>query len=325
MLDRLHIIHLRSYGFLHPGRERWKTRVIKGSWDVIPGSTLYGALAAALIKLDCSDPTAEVCGGACGYHRLLEQIKRPLTDGVRLRFSPLISADEEIRTAGAYCLAGGKVLKQRSFLTTPHAPIDRNQMSIHGDLLYGVRSHPPFRDYYGFIAVASEQGDLTGEIRRALRLLPFLPFGGRGKFAQVEGELVDSMAREQFLVDLAPETPRAVEAVFLTPMILRDGGSSPLLAQAEVVALGRLRRYRVWRQGWYPIEGEFKRYEPTPGPEGEGCQSLAFPGIREGSRLRLSSQGLRNAIIDGVGHPEWTCFGWGQVIIDESAENKANA
>lgn len=48
------IVHLTSFGFLHPGRERFK-RVTKEAWPFIPGSTLYGAVAAALIRLDCQE------------------------------------------------------------------------------------------------------------------------------------------------------------------------------------------------------------------------------------------------------------------------------
>lgn len=100
------IVHLTSYGFLHPGRERFK-RVTKEAWPLIPGSTLYGAVAAALMRLDCHKEEAELkacaaCQTSCGYRALLAEVQAQL-----LRFSPLVvtarqDKEDNIYTAQDY-------------------------------------------------------------------------------------------------------------------------------------------------------------------------------------------------------------------------------
>ena len=110
---QIHLVRLRAFGFLHPGRERWQTRVIKRPWRIIPGSTLYGAIATALIKLDCDEKSLELAKSpeeaykehknhGCGYSKLLSPIvgERP-----RIRFSPLVPVGEEedIGDAKGFC------------------------------------------------------------------------------------------------------------------------------------------------------------------------------------------------------------------------------
>lgn len=62
-------VHLRSYGFFHSGRERLQTRVLKRVWEHIPGGTLYGAVAAALIRLEGLDEAPPGMGTG-DYHTL---------------------------------------------------------------------------------------------------------------------------------------------------------------------------------------------------------------------------------------------------------------
>jgi CRISPR-associated Cas5-like protein len=99
-MDTAFVVRLRSFGFLHPGRERLRT-VLKRSWPFIPGSTLYGAVAAALIRLD--GVGAALPGeGEGGYHRLLRLIAGELS---RVRFTPLlpVGPDQTLESAEAYC------------------------------------------------------------------------------------------------------------------------------------------------------------------------------------------------------------------------------
>ena len=266
--DTAFVVHLRSYGFFHSGRERLRVQVLKRTWEHIPGSTLYGAVAAALIRLDgLLDESAEPFENGPGdYHALLKAVKAQ-----QVRFTPLLPVAGKIEkaedwTGGRYCeqamrlhaaLYGDGAEKperheEALFHTTPHAPLSRATEQIHSDQLFAIRTHRPLLDYYGFIFA---DAGLEGLLRRALRLLPFIPFGGRGKFSVVEGELLGSQ----------PQTLDALLNTFrqwikkrgdwvrlLTPMVLGDGQADNLLMGTgrDVVMTG-LRRYRVWRTGRY--------------------------------------------------------------------------
>lgn len=334
-MDTVFIVRLRSYGFLHPGRERLRT-VLKRSWPFIPGSTLYGAVAAALIRLDGvgQAPPGE---GQGGYHRLLRLIA---DERSRVRFAPLLPVEEEghIKSAQDYCqraqalyagLEGQRPGVGAFHFTTPHAPLARDTLQIHGDQLYAFSNHRAMQTYEGFVFAPGAWGN---ELRRALRLLPFMPLGGKGKFSLAEGEVAGQVALDDFRSELE-KALAGMEAVrLLTPMILQDGSPNWLMEKATAVThLPRLRRYRAWRTGAYYdfLQGTFEELGVGPG-EGEeakqyrlpnGAESRAATGIPERSRFVLPADGevpaqVAEGFIHGVGHPNWSYLGWGQVVVE---------
>jgi hypothetical protein len=330
-MDTVFRVRLRSYGFLHPGRERLRT-VLKRSWPFLPGSTLYGAVAAALIRLDGvgTEPLGE---GAGGYHRLLRLIAQGKEES-RVRFTPLLPVAEgqALRSAEEYCRQARLLYEQLEpafFLTTPHAPLARETLQIHGDQLYAFSSHRAGQAYEGFVFAP---GDWEDDLWRALRLLPLLPLGGKGKFSLAEGEIAgrENLAQLRAVLEGSLRGGEAVR--LLTPMILQDGQPNWLMEEAEAVTdLPRLRRYRAWRTGAYYdfLEGRFDEVGIGPG-EGEqaaqyglpsGAESRAATGIPEGSRFVLpagADQAAKVAehFVRGVGHPNWTYLGWGQVVVE---------
>jgi hypothetical protein len=334
-MDTVFAVRVRSYGFLHPGRERLRT-VLKQSWPFVPGSTLYGAVATALIRLDGvgDGPPSQ---GQGGYQRLLQLIAGQQS---QVRFTPLLPMNEgtEITSAAAYCQLAREVYEQVEgrrpntpplFFTTPHAPLSRDTLQIHGDQLYAFSNHRADLAYAGFVfAPATWENDL----RRALRLLPLLPFGGKGKFSMAEGEVAGRLPLDRFRADLRATVQATPEVWLLTPMILQAGAPNWLLEGATAVThLPRLRRYRSWRTGAYYdfIRGEFDEFGIGPG-EGEddsqyglpsGAESRAATGVPERSRFVLPAQPdladkVTEAFIRGVGHPNWTYLGWGQVVVE---------
>jgi hypothetical protein len=345
----IHLIRLKVFGFPHPGRERWRARVIKRPWRVIPGSTLYGALATALIKLDCDkeslkerDPKraykAHKSHG-CGYGKLLDLL---MGEESHIRFSPLVPADEGVEDARGYCKAAQGLVPTRlapsteealrrrpNLFTTPHAPINRQRMVIHGDLLHAVTCHQPFQSYVGFIVeeVADAGESILPQLKRAFRALPFIPFGGRGKFCIAEGRVIkECVAQNQFLKKLKESLPdNDVWVSLLTPLVLDDTDWLLQDENVSVRAIPRFQLYRAWRRGLYREGGELVMYPKTPGhprPLDPNTlnQSDAAPGLVEGSRFQIRRARLDEdfwrQFLWGFGHKDWTYLGWGQVIFD---------
>jgi hypothetical protein len=160
-------------------------------------------------------------------------------------------------------------------------------------------------------------------LRRALRLLPFLPFGGKGKFGLAEGELVGApISVETFKADLLKELDNKKSEMLrvwlLTPLPLQDGQFPHLLSVAEELNISRLRRYRVWREGHYynpATPGEFDEMSPAEG----GQESQPVLGVPEGSVFQLPTDRkaeVVRAFVEGEGNPAWTYLGWGQVVIE---------
>ena len=345
--DTAFVVHLRSYGFFHSGRERLRVQVLKRTWEHIPGGTLYGAVAAALIRLDGLDEGATPFENGPGdYHALLRAVK-----AAKIRFTPLLPVADVVARAGdwtgqRYCeqairlhtaLYGegaGKPGRHETalFHTTPHAPLSRTAEQIHGDQLFALRTHRPLLDYYGFVFA---DAGLEPLLRRALRLFPFIPVGGKGKFSLVEGELLGGQSLDGFQKDLRQWTQQHSSGWvrLLTPMVLGDAGVPPLLTGngREVVMTG-LRRYRVWRTGhYYDAQQEAFRQamgvEPGEGEDPEapflpgGRESEAVQAVPERSRFRLLPEDdpIR-WFVEGVGNPSWTYLGWGQVVMEPQEE-----
>lgn len=314
---KIALIKLKSYTFLHLGRERWK-RVTKRSWSYIPGSTLFGSVASNLIRLDCKRGKAtprECClclkekSIICGYKILLENVR----DG-KIRFSPLIQSDTPVTNALKYCESA--INGKNTSSLTAHAPINRRELRIHKDQLYGLIVHNPFREYWGF--VLAEEDFIKNHLQRALRLFPVSSFGGRGKFSQVEATISTIENLDSFtasLKDLAMN-----EIILLTPAILDGPDVFQLLGNAEYLNFG-LRRYRVWRTGlyWegvdppkvYGITSEEKKIE-------DSHQTAGRLALIDGTKIRIKNPN-KNELIDsfirGIGHKDWTYLGWGQIIL----------
>jgi len=349
MMTQIHLVHLKVFGFPHPGRERWRTRVIKRPWRVIPGSTLYGALATALIKLDCDEKSLEEKdpkrayeahkSHGCGYVKLLDLLRG---EEPGIRFSPLVPADDKVEDAKGYCEAAQGLVPTRlappaeeasrqrpNLFTTPHAPINRERMVIHGDRLHAVTCHQPFQSYVGFIVeeVAEAGESILPQLKRAFRALPFVPFGGRGKFCIAEGRVFkEEVAQGQFLEKLKDSLPKDdVWVSLLTPLVLDD--TDWLLDDENVSmrAIPRFQLYRAWRRGLYRESGELAMYpkelgHPRPLDTDTLNQSGAALGLVEGSRFQVLRARLGedfwHQFLWGFGHRDWTYLGWGQVIIN---------
>lgn len=356
-LDTVLTVHLRSYGFFHSGRERLRVRVVKRCWEFIPGSTLYGAVGAALIRLDGHhlDESVPLQGNG-RYQQLLRAVAE-----CRIRFTPLLpdlgtEEKPDICTAEDYCRTALRLqaalygdplpkslpplpaqLRQLRALmqTTPHAPLNRQTLHVHESDLYATAVHQQQQNYTGFIFLGG--ADLLDLLRPALRYLPLLPFGGKGKFACVEAEIEGKpgnlgafqAALEKYLAKLA--SAGQIEARLLTPLALQGGDESVLIKTAKEMSFPRLRRYRAWRQGYYYAPGNPKaengfipvgldRESGGPG----GTESTPVLGVPEGSRFRFSAddetrarlaQALAQAFIEGDGNPAWAYLGWGQVVM----------
>lgn len=352
-LDTVLTVRLRSYGFFHSGRERLRVRVVKRCWEFIPGSTLYGAVVVALIRLDGWDPHEAVpFKGDGGYQRLLRAVAER-----RIRFTPLLpdlGTEEEpaIHTAKDYChtalrlqsaLYGDPLpeklkplppqLRQLRALmqTTPHAPLNRHTLQIHESDLYATAVHRQGQDYTGFIFTGAP--DLPNLLRPALRYLPLLPFGGKGKFTCVEAKVEGQPGNlgdfrndlEEYLASLSSNGQ--IEARLLTPLALQGGDESLLMKASEEMHVARLRRYRAWRTGYYYAPGNVKaengfipvgldRESGGPG----GTESTPVLGMPERSQFRFPANAetraqLAQAFIEGDGNPGWTYLGWGQVVM----------
>jgi hypothetical protein len=326
-LNKVLALHIRSYGFFHSGRERHRVRVVKRCWEFIPGSAVYGVVGAALLRLDGIGPAS--------YDRLLRGVQEQ-----RIRFTPLLPAAETLESADAYCrqamllqaaLYGlplpeadqadeAALQSQRALIrSTPHAPLSRRTLQIHESDLYSLAVHRSEQDYYGFVFIGDD--DLIDLLQPALRLLPFMPFGGKGKFELAEGEMLGAPANlGAFMDDWLQELDRKSSPLtvrLLTPLPLQDGQFPHLLSGAEELNISRLRRYRVWREGRYynPLTQALEVFSPDEG----GQESLPVLGIPEGSSFTLPANrkaDVVRAFVEGEGNPAWTYLGWGQVVIE---------
>lgn len=351
-LDTVLTVRLRSYGFFHSGRERLRVRVVKRCWEFIPGSTLYGAVGAALIRLDGLDPAGPVpLQGNGGYQKLLQAIAE-----AQIRFTPLlpdVGGEMAIHTAEGYCRTGlmlqtalygdplpddlaplpEQLQRLRALMqTTPHAPLDRRTLQVHESDLYATAVHRQGQAYTGFIFTGAPH--LPDLLRPALRYLPLLPFGGKGKFtsveARAEGQPGNLAAFQDdlraYLARLSARGP--IEARLLTPLALQSGDESLLIKTADEMNFARLRRYRAWRMGHYYAPGNPKaengfmpvgldRESDGPG----GTESTPVLGVPERSRFRFPAgdeelpERLTRVFIEGDGNPGWRYLGWGQVVM----------
>ena len=349
--NRVFVVHLRSYGFFHSGRERLVVQVLKRTWDHIPGSTLYGAVAAALLRLDSpldededlNQPSIDVTQAKGDYFELLRAVQAH-----QIRFTPLLPATTQFTDGAAYCQQAARLIRrgpvgddqnqptpdvrlaQRLLHTTPHAPLSRATEQIHGDQLFALRTHRAHLDYYGFIFGRSEHKDW---LMKALRFLPFLPVGGKGKFSLVEGDIIAEQPRQDFEDKLAQwVAQRQGWLHLLTPLVLpRSGIAAPLdFNNAEEVVMTNRQRYRVWRTGLY-FDGQddfvpvgtgayYGQAEDDALLSAGGAESVAVQAVPEHSRFRLNSDQLREHatrwFIEGTGRVEWRYLGWGQVVIE---------
>lgn len=345
-VDTAFVVHLRSYAFFHSGRERLRTQVLKRVWEHIPGATLYGAVAAAMIRLDGIDPDADPYeAGPGGYHRMMGAVKAG-----QLRFTPLLPVGEDrpLTSARGYCAQALRLHealyaeagppsgstqagddRARAILHTgPHAPLDRATARIHGDQIFVLRTHRPLLDYYGFIFA---DRSLQPLLARAFRLFPMMPVGGRGKFSLVEAEIAAARPAAAFRAELDEwlddrKDPGWVR--LLTPLVLRNGGPDALLTgRGREMVMPGLRRYRVWRTGRYydaqagafgaPRGVEVGAWEDEDAVQPGGRESDAVLAVPERSRFRLLAEDDPAAwFIGGVGNPSWTYLGWGQVVIE---------
>lgn len=338
------VIHLCSYGFFHSGRERLRTQVLKRVWEHIPGSTLYGATAAALIRLDGIEENAEpFYSGSGGYHELIKAVKQQ-----EVRFTPLlpVTSGKALTSAADYCTQAlqlhaalyadelpkwRKALRksQRKILHSgPHAPLNRETERIHGDQVFVLRTHRPLLHYYGFIFARS---DLKSVFERALRLFPLMPVGGRGKFSLVEARIEKHTAMKFFRDEFHQwlNTKKHTGWVrLLTPMVLNQGQPNELLTGTKrKMVMSGLRRYRVWRTGrYYDAQREtfseamgitMGAREKAGGHSPGGRESEAILAVPERSRFRqVSGDDVVDWFVTGVGNPSWTYLGWGQVVIE---------
>lgn len=333
--DTVFCIHLRSYGFFHSGRERLQNRVLKRVWGHIPGGTLYGAVAAALIRLDGIDDNAQPFEeGSGGYATLLQAVKAgeirftpllPVGDGTSLKSAEAYSRQAARLQTALYADATGEVptAQDRKLLhTTPHAPQNRDLEKIHSDQVFVLRTHRPLLDYYGFVFGTPDIKDL---LKRAFRLFPLMPVGGRGKYSLVEAEIYDTAPLDDFRSDLQAWATQGDWLRLLTPLVLEDGlGATPLLGTGRTLDMPGLRRYRVWRTGYYynAQEDTFTEIGLEPGNlEADGLlpggqESEAVRAVPERSRVRIKAgDPVADWFIEGVGNPSWTYLGWGQVVI----------
>ncbi len=181
----------------------------------------------------------------------------------------------------------------------------------------------------GFIVeeVADEGESILPQLKRALRALPFVPFGGRGKFCMAEGEVIrECVAQDQFLETLKDSLPEdGVWVSLLTPLVLDDTDWLLQDENVSVKAIPRFQLYRAWRRGLYREGGELAMYprgpvHPRPLDPDSLNQSVAAPGLVEGSRFQIRRARLDDdfwrRFLWGFGHRDWTYLGWGQVIIN---------
>lgn len=330
-MNRALLVDVTTYGFFHAGVEPLRREVLKRTWSLLPGATFFGALQAAMIRLDGlhgPGPTALLKG---------------LTEA-RLRFTPILpDPHAQINDAASYCQQAHLHFLQEQgeltstvatlgYQTTPHAPISRRNGQIEGSLLYAMEAHRSQQHYRGWIFCSK---DLESSIRRAIGLLPFIPLGGKGKFATAEAEICKSIDTQQLKQELLKKLnalPGSVTVELAMPMAYQ-GSHSALVDKAEQVALRPPRRYRVWRTGHYPSVTQ-QTEQHAYGPElddadlpmawlgGSGYRrgqtSESVVALPERSRFIFSrdhSAAIADAFVAGLGRADWSCLGWGQLFV----------
>lgn len=357
-MERALLIEVKTYGFLHVGVEPLRREVLKRTWSLLAGNTLFGALQAALVRLDGPQgvgPQALISG---------------LAGEPRLRFMPLLpDSDRQVDSAVSYCRQAERLAQAERgdirvepgeqpplrYQTTPHAPLNRRNEQIHGSMLYAVECHQPEQVYRGWIFCGA---DLKPHIERGIAMLPFLPLGGKGKFtcaeAHIEDECDTSIIREDMAAsirlnnsDLASDgqgrgTHSDIEIELATPLVF-EGSDMGIVKEAVRWQPKPPRRYRVWRTGVYPdstsaggtrVYGELAAGADLPlawDPQGTyyvGQTSHAVPALPNGSRFAFAHEqatALANAFIDGVGRADWRALGWGQIFIRTPEEKRGES
>ncbi|MCU0589836.1 MAG: hypothetical protein MUF52_17005 [Syntrophobacteraceae bacterium] len=319
---KLLVVRLKSFGALHPGAERWR-RVTKESWPFVPGSTLYGAVASTLMRMTCREDLALITTGdcrqclesgeaACGYAMLLNVMRDGGTPAPR--FSPLVPGPRETATpyssrdyardAAALSRGAGGIL--------PRAPLDRARLSIHGDRLHGLEAHPASRTYRGFVTLRPE---LVDTFRKALRWLTLFPFGGgRGKLVQVEAAVEHEYDPPEAFLDGSPPAHLRL----LSPAILR-GPSDLRVPEIQEIAGFSMRGYRFWRTGLYWEAGRWLAYGTSGAGRRQWHLTRSRLGLPEGTgfRLQASAEAIGRWFLEGLGDPDFTRLGWGQVYWHE--------
>ena len=309
-------IEVKTYGFLHIGIEPLRREVLKRTWPYLSGGTLFGAIQAALIRLD--GPAGK------GPSALLDALCTEEHNEQTLRFMPLLPDNSGTIVDGwSYCrqaqrlaeLAHGNArakIQDPGYQTTPHAPLNRRNAQIHGSMLYAVECHQPEQRYRGWI-ICNEM--LTEHIRRGLAMLPLLPFGGKGKFTCAEATICEKepprlTVWKQDFVSAAKKAQQAddiesdtLNVELLSPLVYQ-AAELGILQKATVWRPKSPRRYRVWRTGVYPNltsdQGDGRRsYARTLEDEVEALPAIAWPGRgKSGFALGQTSEAVP-ALPDG--------------------------
>lgn len=332
-MDRALLVDVTTYGFLHAGVEPLRREMLKHTWPLLPGWTLFGALQAALIRL-------EGPAGA-GPAAMLDALV-----GERLRFTPLMpDQGRSVSDACTYCRLAAHLLAAESghgpagapnlrYQTPSFAPIARRDGQLQ-DSLYAVECHGTEQHYRGWIFC---DDSTEPALRRALGLLPFLPFGGKGKFTAAEAWVAedattDLVTFKQALAGvMAARCPQEIVIRFASPVVVH-GAEPGLLGEARSLSPRPPRRYRVWRTGAYPdiTSGEGWRVYGTKAEgafelawqEGEGYlagqASESVIALPEGSTFVFGPDkagALASAFVRGLGRRDWSSTGWGQFFVN---------
>ncbi len=320
-------VKLTSYGELHPGRER-SEQLDKRCWNLIQGSTLYGAISKFFIDFCpvegstfsyCNPDKAEQPGCKnCPYRQMLTYIKDS-----KFKISPLIPVMKQVNEINAevYCSAWHEWKKEMSFYKTTHSPINRESSTAHEGRIYNIERHPSVLEYIGFILVPSDDSNLTEELKKAISSLSFNPFGGKGKFAFVDGMTFDPVETSEFLKGLTPLKPMEI----ITPVV--HGGTdncsyNEVSNNIDKYTLGSsygtdLTLMRIWRKGLYPEEkdGEIKFDEPEEvGSESRPLSCIPEGGIFEFNTDKINKDKIDEYFLRGIGNSCYTYLGYGQVV-----------
>lgn len=339
-MERALLVDVTTYGFLHAGVEPLRREVLKRTWPLLPGWTLFGALQAALIRLDGP--------GGAGPTALLDALV-----GGRLRFTPLVpDQGGTVRDAYTYCRQAARLLAAESgqgqtapqlrYQTTPHAPIARRHGQIQGSLLYAVECHGAEQRYRGWV-FCDDEGE--NALRRGLALLPFLPFGGKGKFTAAEAMIAEDATTGRTALEgalaaaIAAYCPQEIVIRFVAPVVVQ-GVEPGLLGEARSLSPRPPRRYRVWRTGVYPdavSDGGRRTYGVQADAtlelawqEGQGYlvgqTSESVVALPEGSTFVFDGDkapAVAAAFVRGLGRRDWASTGWGQFFVQFPDEGGA--
>ena len=301
------LVEVTTYGFLHAGMAPLRQEVLKRTWPYLPGSTLYGALQAGLIRLDGPQgvgPTALLAALTARQVRFTPL----LPDGTPSDVAQL-DGSSQITDADTYCRRASLVADFEEgrrgappfrYQTTPHAPLSRRYEQIQGSMLYAVESHSPEQRYRGWIFCTAALEPL---LRRAMGLLPFVPLGGKGKYTAAEIRVVQRIDRPAFEAGLRATLGSAdINVELLSPLVLQGADSDLLRKVRSVSRLRPPRFYRVWRTGLYPdattgssrafgapvTDGDLPLSWQRPGVYYVGQARDAVKALPEGSRFVFS-------------------------------------